>query len=288
MTLPIKCNFKISEKINEGKIRCNLCPHFCLLKDGQVGKCHARHNIAGESVHVCLGETSSVATEPLAKKPIRHYLEGTTTLTYGGFGCNLSCRFCENNCISQAENREISNNAFSPDQLVQIAKIYNCPSITMSYNEPILSYEFLIQLGKKCQENGLKFILKTNAFVNKEPWADICRVTDSMNIDWKGSEEKFKYITGASEYVLPDRIKEAYDLGIHLETSLPLYYQDDELEDEMKIVGEFLSSIDKEIPCHLLTIQPSYKYEDFVFNPDDMDRAKDILSRYMSNVYSVI
>ena len=100
-------------------------------------------------------------------------------------------------------------------------------------------------------------------------------------------QEKFKYITGVNDYTLQDRILEAYDYGVHLEVSIPLYYQDNEIEKEMTILGQFLSSIDEGIPCHLLSIQPSYKYQDFIFNPENMNKAKDILSHYMNNIYCV-
>ena len=110
-----------------------------------------------------------------------------------------------------------------------------------------------------------------------------------MNIDLKaGTKESFKFITGYSQYIVKDRIKEAYEAGVHIEISIPLYYKDDELEDEIRIVGDFLSSLNKEIPCHLLSIQPSYKYSDFIFKSKNMDKARDILSNYMNNIYEVI
>ena len=100
----------------------------------------------------------------------------------------------------------------------------------MSYNEPTLSYEFLIDLAFRCWQEDLKFILKTNAFINKEPWKEICQVTEAINIDWKGSEDNFKSITGVNSYVLQGRIKEASGAGVHIEISIPLYYKDSELK----------------------------------------------------------
>ena len=141
---------------------------------------------------------------------------------------------------------------------------------------------------KKCKQEDIPFLLKTNAYVNKGPWREICQVISAANIDWKSSEDKFKSITGVNSYVLQDRIKEAYDYGVHLEISIPLYYLDDELEEEIEIVGKFLSLIDKNIPCHLLGISPSYKYEDFIFKSSNLQKAKDILLEYMDNVYLVI
>ena len=193
---------------------------------------------------------------------------------------------CENHVISQVEPLETKY--YSPDVVVGIAEEKGCKSITMSYNEPSLSYEYMYDLAISTDIHDLDFIIKTNAFVNEEPWREMCLISSAMNIDWKGSEEKFKSITRVNHYVLQDRIREAVELGVHIEISFPLYYRDEELEEEMIIAGEFLSSLDKDIPCHLLSIQPSFEYSDFIFNPENMNRAKEILSRYMTNVYSVI
>ena len=194
---------------------------------------------------------------------------------------------CENHKISQTSPTE-SSQVILPSKLMEIAIEKHCQSVSMSYNEPILSYEYLITIAEESALNRLQFALKTNAFVNRDPWKEICKRTHAMNIDLKaGTKECFKSMTGCSRYVTRDRIKEAYESGVHLEISIPLYYRDDKIEEEIKIVGEFLSSLDKEIPCHLLSIQPSHEYGNFIFNSENMSRAKNILSNYMNNIYEV-
>jgi len=274
------------KKIDD-KIQCLLCPHLCVLKKDEVGKCHARHNKNKKIQHIHLGAISSLAVDPIEKKPFKRFLEKTKTLTIGSYSCNLNCQYCENHIISQKSPLNDSRIIY-PSELIEVAIEKHCKSITMSYNEPILSYEYLISVAEESALKGLQFALKTNAFVNQDPWREICSMTHALNVDWKGSEDKFKFITGVDKYVLQDRIKEAYDNGVHLEISFPLYYQDDEIEDEMKIAGEFLSSISRDIPCHLLRISPSYKYSDFIFKSENMDRAKSVLSKYMNNIYVVV
>ena len=228
-----------------------------------------------------------MAIDPVEKKPFAWFLQNSKTFTLALAGkCSLNCLFCENYKISQ--NEEIKGKYFSPSDVVSDAIEKHCKSVSMSYNEPTVSYEYLIDLANECRKNNLKFMLKTNAYINKDPWQAICLGVSAINIDWKGSEEKFKSVTGAGSYVLQDRIKEIYNSGTYFEISIPLYYQDDELEDEIKIVGEFLSSIDKNIPCHLLRISPSYQYDSFIFNPDNLEKAKEILSKYMNNIYTVV
>ena len=280
-------DLKLSEKTSDGKVKCLLCPHFCVLKKDQIGKCYARFSDGKKISHIKLGAISSLAIESIGKKPFNHFLEGTKTLSIGSFGCNLNCKYCENHEISQKSPTENSQ-VISPSKLMEIAIEKHCQSVSMSYNEPILSYEYLLAVAKESALNGLQFVLKTNAFVNRDPWKEICKVTDAMNIDLKaGTKECFKFITGCSPYITKDRIKEAYEAGVHLEISLPLYYKDEELEEEINIAGEFLSSLSKDIPCHLLSIQPSHEYGNFIFNSENMKKARNILSNYMNDIYEV-
>lgn len=274
------------EKAKRG-LKCNLCPHFCVLKKDQIGKCYARFSDGEKISHIKLGSISSLAVESIGKKPFKHFLEGTKTLTVGSYSCNLNCKYCENHEISQ-KGPPKNAKVISPSKLVEIAIEKHCKSVSMSYNEPILSYEYLLAVAEESALNGLQFALKTNAFVNREPWKEICKVTDAMNIDWKGDHDAFKMITRTNNYVLKDRIKEAYDYGVHIEISLPLYSFDLELENYIHKAGKFLSFVDKNIPCHLLRISPSYDYEDFIYNSEDIDKAKKILLEYMNNIYIVV
>jgi pyruvate formate lyase activating enzyme len=194
---------------------------------------------------------------------------------------------CENHKISQI-NPPKNSKVIDPCLLASIAEEKHCQSVTMSYNEPTLSYEYLMELGGYCYVVGLKFAIKTNAFVNRDPWQEVCLVTSAMNIDWKGGSGRFEEVARVNSFVLKDRIKEAYDLGVHIEISLPLFYHKDEVEDQIHMAGEFLSSIDKSIPCHLLRISPSHDKSDFIFDPSCLEVSQNILSKYMDNIYSVI
>ncbi len=277
---------KLYKKI-DNKIQCLLCPHFCILKACQVGICRVRRSNSEEIELINYGLVSAMAVESIEKKPFKHYLEGSKTLSIAlKSKCNLDCKFCENHEISQSNN--IEGEYVSISDIIKLAKNKKCLSVSMSYNEPTLSYEFLIDLAKKCNQEDLKFILKTNAFINKELWNEICQVTEAVNIDWKGSEDNFKSITGVNSYVLQDRIKEAYEAGVHIEISIPLYYKDSELEGEIETAGRFLSSIDSNITCHLLRISPAYKYNNFIFNSENLEKSKKILSEYMNNIYFVV
>jgi len=199
---------------------------------------------------------------------------------------------CENWQISQ-QDLQVKSFHYDPLQLVTMAKQSDCDSICMTFNEPTIHYEFLIELGEECHKNDLKFIIKTNAYVEERPWRYICLVADAINIDWKGSEESFYSIAGVKHYVIKDRIRQACNnwairfANPHIEISIPLYFSDDKIEEEMEMIGKFISEdlVRPTIPCHLLRVSPSYKYEDFVFNSDNLTMAYLILSKYVKNVY---
>ena len=271
---------KLSEKLEDKGILCNLCPNYCILENvGQKGRCLVRESNGEEIFLNNYGQISSMAIEPIEKKPITEFLKGSKTLSIGFEGCPLSCNFCENYKISQ---QQLNNNKYySISEIIILAKKYNCESICMTYNEPTISYEFLIDLANETHNNDLYFVLKTNGYINKEPWGEICEITDAMNIDLKGSDEKYLNIIGAKEPVVRDRIKEAYNYEAHIEISIPLFYED--IEYEINDIGKFLSKLDKNIPCHLLKIYSSYKHNKNTTNKE-IKEAENILREYMNNV----
>ena len=277
--------FNLSEK-KDDHVECKLCPHRCHLQKGDTGKCSVR-KCDGDTIYLSTyGELVSVAVNPIEKKPFRKYLNGTKTLSIGGIGCSLDCYFCQNYKISQSKGVNHPK-FFSTEYLISVANEKDCQSICMTFNEPTISFEYLIDLAEACHNNDLKFILKTNAYVNQEPWKAICGVVDAINIDIKSMVSvNFKKITRCDFFMLEDRIKEAYEIGVHLEVSIPLCY-DNALCEEVKNIGIFLSSLDVNIPCHLLKIVPSYRNGDFVSDSKSIDKAEDILSVYMNHIYRV-
>lgn len=272
-------------KKSAGYVECKLCPHRCCLIEGERGKCSVRY-CDGDTIYLSnYGELASIAVNSIHKKPFQAYLTGTKTLSIGGVGCSLNCLFCENHKISQVEEN-LHCKSFSINDITKVAKEKHCESVCMTFNEPTISFEYLMDLSDACHKSGLKFLLKTNAYVNKEPWRAICAVTDAMNIDWKGCDIQYRDITGATEFVIMDRIREAYGKGVHLEISIPLYYSF--LEDRRIFFqcAQFLGSLNRDIPCHLLKVNPSYEFSNHVpIDSAAIDLAKDIISFHMNNVF---
>lgn len=280
---------KLYEKTNEGKVKCLLCPHFCLLKKGEKGKCKIRIcSNKGDRISLKnYGQLTHIAVEPIEKKPIVNFLEGTKTLSIGGSGCQLKCKFCENFYISQCD--DLDSGHYSPYSIVDLAKRKECSSICMTYNEPIISFEYLLDIAKECHKQGLKFVIKTNAYINKEPWKEVCKVIDAVNIDWKGSQSQYKTVCGVNidNNLIYNRIKEAYQSNVHIEISIPIYQRT--LEGAavgLHEFGFFLRNIDKSIPCHILKVYPAYKYENHITTSDQkMFQVFSLLSEYVDTIF---
>ena len=279
--------FQKDKKINEDKVQCCICPHYCILSNYQIGKCLSRVNVEGIISPISYSHISNMAVEPIEKKPFLHILKGTKTLSIGSWGCNLNCNFCESTCISQKKPNLIKIvNAY---EIPDIVKKYSCQSVCLTYNEPIISIEYLIDVINQCNREGIKVLLKTNAYVNKDIWDYIINNVYAVNIDFKGDRDSFKEVTGAKEYVLEDRIKEAIFSTCHVEISIPLYYKNiSEMQASLEKLAFILYEFKKDVPCHLLKINPAYKFIKRNTTSDEMiNWAENLLNRCGSKYVQV-
>ena len=277
---------KLFQKMSNNQARCLLCPRYCELGHDEVGACHARICKQGEICPSSYGIISALAVEPIEKKPLKHFLPGTKTLSLGGFGCNLECRYCENNNISQVEPLTYDRQVSTFD-VIETAKERQVESVCMTYNEPTIAIEYLLELGKKCHENDLKFIIKTNAYINQEPWEEVCKVVDAMNIDYKGSFDKFEDMTGCRYKDYGRKINTALDNDVHVELSVPIFpgYNN---EDGYYFhpLATSCAEVGIEIPCHLLKINPAHLMIDAPTTSDeDIERAMEDLSYVFETIY---
>jgi len=276
--------------MSNNKARCLLCPRYCELGDGEVGKCHGRVNKHGEILPSSYGIISALAVEPIEKKPFKHFMPGTKTLSVGGFGCNLQCLGCENYKISQSGPSKSSKHC-SPSDIIEIAKEKHCPSICMTYNEPTIAIEYLLELGKKCHENDLKFIIKTNAYINQEPWEEVCKVVDAANIDYKGFGQHFEDITQCRYKDYSDKILKAYYNDVHIELSIPIMpgYSNEDRDYFWPLIG-LMDGADaddfKKIPCHLLKINPAHlMINERTTSDEDIEKARKDLFHIFKTIY---
>lgn len=249
--------------MNENKttIRCPVCFRHCLLEEGRTGSCLARANIGGKPVSLNYGHVTSLALDPIEKKPLAMFHPGSWILSVGSFGCNLHCSFCQNWQISQemAEAEYIS-----PEQLADLAereKKHGNIGVAFTYNEPTIAYEYLRDTAAIVHARGMKNVLVTNGSVTLETLRTFLPYIDAMNIDLKSfSEEFYRKIGGDLETVKAFIGESAASCHVEI-TTLIVTGENDSVE-EMDALAAWIASINPEIPLHVTRFFPRYHMKD--------------------------
>jgi len=244
------------DKLKGGKVRCNLCFHKCLLNPGQVGLCLGRKNIEGVLYAINYGKTTSLAIDPIEKKPLYHFYPGTDILSIAPNGCNLQCPFCQNAEISQME---IPTTDITPEGLVELCKRYHSFGVAYTYSEPLIWYEFLLDAGKAIHNAGLKNVLVTNGIIEEEPFKKLIPLIDGLNIDLKSIREDFyrKIVKGDLNSVLRT-IKIAHKAS-HIELTNLLITGINDSDSDIEALIDWVYNLDPEIPLHFSRYFPHYK-----------------------------
>jgi pyruvate formate lyase activating enzyme len=251
-----------SNKINDEKVQCTLCPHYCTIAVGGTGICKVRKNIDGKLYSLNYGKLASISLDPIEKKPLYRFHPGKSILSIGTFGCNLKCSFCQNWGISQKHPDTYS---VKPDEIVEKAnKLIQRGNIGIAYtyNEPTVWYEFVYNTAKLNKKKGMLNVLVTNGFINREPLMELLPYIDAMNIDVKAyTEEFYNEICKASLKNIIETVEIAAR-ECHVEiTTLIIPGLNDSIE-EIGELSRWLSSISPEIPLHLSRFFPNYKMQD--------------------------
>ena len=260
--------FKTSEnQTNQTQIiECELCPHSCKILPGKSGICTVRHNQNGILTAESYGKITSIALDPIEKKPLYHFYPGSKILSVGSYGCNFRCGFCQNHGISMPMQKssdvyDVYYREYSPEEIAEISK--ECIGqgnigAAYTYNEPLIGYEFVEDCARLIKDQGQKNILVTNGFINQKPLEELLPLIDAMNIDLKSFNPLFYREIGG---VLDDvrRGIETAALHCHVEITTLIIPQKNDSVEEMESLSEFLAEIDPEIPLHISRFFPAYK-----------------------------
>jgi len=271
------------------KIRCGFCPQSCELEEGQIGFCRARSARDGAVVCDNYGLLTSMALDPIEKKPLRRFYPGSTILSVGSFGCNLRCPFCQNYEISMCSRDRARTVFVSPEELVERAVALK-PSrnigIAYTYNEPLVGYEYVRDCSALAHEHGLKNVLVTNGYVNEEPLRALLPLIDAMNIDLKAfTEDFYRTLHGHLEPV--KRTIAIAAKACHVEVTTLIVPGRNDSEDEMRSLSEWLSGISVDIPLHISRFFPRYRLADGAATPVDTIYAlADIARKRLKYVYT--
>lgn len=243
---------------------CEICPHFCHLKEGQTGYCGARINRSGTVVCDSCGWLTSIALDPIEKKPLRRFHPGSRILSVGSYGCNLRCPFCQNYEISMSGKKEAGMVYVPPSALAaKAAELHSSGNIGLAftYNEPLISYEYVRDCSRLNRENGLVNVVVTNGFINEKPLRELLPLIDAMNIDLKSFHEEFYRRIGGGLNDVKRTIRLACKAGCHVEVTTLIIPGENDSPQEMQHLSSWLAEVNPEIPLHISRFFPRYKME---------------------------
>lgn len=277
------------EKLNQSKVHCYLCPHHCRISPEGRGICGVRKNIEGTLYSLNYGEISSIAVDPIEKKPLNRFHPGSYILSVGSIGCNLKCPFCQNHCIARVKPEEVNTYPATSMEIVEKAasmKKQGNIGIAYTYNEPSVWYEFVYETAGLARENDLLNVLVTNGYIETEALERILPYIDAMNIDLKAYNDKFyrELVKGGLDEVKTTISKSADRCHVEI-TTLVIPGWNDSAE-EMEAMCKWLSSLSPDIPLHLSRYFPNYEMADRPPTPvNTLMELKDIADRYLKYVY---
>ena len=269
-------------------VLCEICPHGCQIEEGHTGFCGARGNRGGQVTAVNYGKVTSLALDPIEKKPLHRYMPGSHILSVGSYGCNLRCPYCQNCVISMADGSTAETHEFSPEQLIEQALTLRRRGnigIAYTYNEPLIGYEFVYDCAVLAHQHGLKNVLVTNGYICEKPLKEILPMIDAMNIDLKGFTEGFyKKLSGDLETV--KRTIALSSEHCHIEVTTLVIPGENDGADEMAALSKWLGGVKPDIPLHLSRFFPRYQYADrSPTPPETLYRLRDIAKEHLNDVY---
>jgi pyruvate formate lyase activating enzyme len=264
----------------DGRITCLLCPRLCKLAEGQAGFCFIRRHESGALVSLGYGRPTGFAVDPIEKKPLHHFLPGTSILSFGTTGCNLGCRFCQNWDMSSARPEDRSSLCATPEQVVALAQREGCPSIAYTYNDPVIFAEYVIDTAREARAAGIRNVLVTAGYVTAEARGELFRFVDAANVDLKGFTEEF-YHRQASGHLAPVLdtlrwLKRETNVWIEITTLLIPGLNDSE-EEIRRQSGWIVENLGPDVPLHFSAFHPSFRMMDRPPTPPEtLRRAREL------------
>ncbi len=266
--------------LENGKTQCDLCPRFCQLQEGQRGLCFIRANHQGQIILTSYGRSSGFCIDPIEKKPLNHFLPGTSTLSFGTAGCNLSCKFCQNWDISKSKQMDTMADFATPKQLAEAAHQLGCSSVSYTYNDPIIFHEYAIDIAQACHDKGIKNVAVTSGYVCEKPRKEFYYFMDAANIDLKAFSDEFYFqMTGSHLQPVLDTLlylKNETNVWIEL-TTLLIPGKNDSDEELDNMTRWVVNHLGNDIPMHFTAFHPAYKVNDIAATSvQTLKRAREI------------
>jgi pyruvate formate lyase activating enzyme len=249
------------KKLKNETVQCELCPQFCAINEGNLGKCHVRRNVNGKLYAMSYQKPISANVDHIEKKPLFHFLPGTDSYSVGMAGCNLGCSFCQNWALSQRTAEEGFTLKTTSETLVKKAKKNKCKSISYTYSEPLISFEYVMETAKAAKKQGIKNVLVSNGFINPRPLKKIVKYLDGANVDLKAISDSFyKEICKARVKPVLESLKILKKNNVWLEiTNLLIPGHNDSKRAITNLVTWIKKHLGTEVPLHFTAFYPMYK-----------------------------
>ncbi len=269
-------------QIEDNKVLCELCPHFCTLKENQIGICSVRKNVSGKLYSLVYGKAVTVHVDPIEKKPLFHVAPGSQSFSMSTVGCNLHCKFCQNHDISQVKNVDAMtrfSRELNPDELVKMAKQNTCLSIAYTYTEPTIYFEYAYDTAKIAHEQGLFNVFVTNGYINPDPLEFIHEYLDAANVDLKSFNDNFyRKLVSAKLTPVLETLKLMKKLNIFVEVTTLVIPNENDSEQELTAIASFIKNeLGPETPWHISRFYPQYQLTDHSQTPiSTLNKAREI------------
>jgi pyruvate formate lyase activating enzyme len=270
---------KYWHRLADGRVQCDVCPRACKLHEGQRGLCFVRGRVDDRVVLASYGRSSGFCIDPIEKKPLNHFLPGSSVLSFGTAGCNLACRFCQNWDISKSREIDTLTSAASPEALAETAVRLGCRSVAFTYNDPVIFIEYAMDVADACRERGVRAVAVSAGYINPAPRAEFYAHLDAANIDLKAFTESFyKKITFSKLAVVLETLEYLRDTDVWFEITtllIPGHNDSDaEITQECEWLAEHLGT---DVPLHFTAFHPDFKMRDVPHTPSaTLSRARRI------------
>jgi pyruvate formate lyase activating enzyme len=266
--------------LEDGRIQCDVCPRACKLREGQRGVCFVRAREDDQIVLTTYGRSSGFCVDPIEKKPLNHFLPGSSVLSFGTAGCNLACRFCQNWDISKSKEIDTLADAASPARLAEVAEELGCASVAFTYNDPVIFMEYAIDVAAACHERGINAVAVTAGYVEPEPRREFFAAMDAANVDLKAfTEDFYRHVCGGHLGAVLDTLEYlVHDTDVWVEITTLLIPGKNDADDELDAMTRWVvEHLGPDVPMHFTAFHPDFKMTDIGNTPPaTLTRAREI------------
>ncbi len=282
-------------RVDEERIRCDLCPRECVLREGQRGLCFVRANEGGEMVLTTYGRSSGFCIDPIEKKPLHHFHPGSSVLSFGTAGCNLTCKFCQNWDISKSRDMDRLMAEAGPETIADAARSHGAKSVAFTYNDPVIFAEYAMDVADACHAHGIHTVAVTAGYMCDEPRRAFFEKIDAANVDLKAfTEDFYKRVAGGQLEPVKETLRHLVrETKVWTEiTTLIIPGHNDSDEEISELAGFVATELGPHVPLHFSAFHPDYKMDEVPATPPStlsrarhLAKAAGLLHVYTGNVH---